>query len=410
MRTYAIALSLGVMCLFGCSHAPSTLPQLQGVVQRAQTRPGVMPAGPPMHYIVLHRFQGGADGAKPLAGLVRDAAGNLYGTTERGGSSICPSDGCGVVFKVDSNGHESVLHAFNRTDGKFPMAGLLLDAAGNLYGTTFSGGPSFFGTVFKIDPSGNETVLHGLSGSGSPHAGLILDTAGNLYGTAEYGGYNGQGSVFKLDPSGNYTDLLVFDVTNGYVPRARLVLDPAGNVYGTTRAGGTGTCDSIGCGVVYMLDPNGNETILHNFTSGTDGADPNAGVVRDAAGNLYGTTRSGGSAGGCVSKSGCGVLFKLDPSGNETILLRFRGKAGENPLGDLVRDSNGKLFGTASRGGALGYGVVFKLDTNGNETVLHSFDSSDGGPVGGVIRDDNGNLYGTAQYPSGNGVVFKLIH
>jgi uncharacterized repeat protein (TIGR03803 family) len=342
--------------------------------------------------------------------VVRDSAGNLYGTTERGGSSICPNGGCGVVFKVDSSGRESVLHAFNRTDGKFPIAGLLLDAAGNLYGTTFEGGPSFFGTVFKIDPNGNETVFHGLSGSGSPHAGLIMDAAGNLYGTAEFGGFKGQGSVFKLDPSGNYTDLLVFDVTNGYVPRARLVLDQAGDLYGTTLAGGTGPCNSIGCGEVYMIDPNGNETILHNFAGGTDGDHPNAGVLRDGAGNLFGTTRAGGAGGGCSSIGGCGVLFKLDPSGNETILFRFKGKAGENPLGDLVRDAAGNLYGTTSRGGSLGFGAVFEFDTNGNETVLHSFDSADGGPVGGVVRDGSGNLYGTAQYPAGNGVVFKLVH
>jgi uncharacterized repeat protein (TIGR03803 family) len=412
MRTLAIATLLGVACITGCAHAASTLPQPNGVTSGVQSRPGVPTAGPPTHYVVLYRFQGGADGREPLAGLVRDAAGNLYGTTARGGSTSCPN-GCGVVFKVDPSGHESVLHAFtNAPDGKAPEAGLLLDATGNLYGTTSAGGPTFMGTVFKLDPSGHETLLHGWgTGVGDPQASLIADAAGDLYGTAEFGGTKGQGSVFKIDTSGNYSDLFSFDVTDGYIPHSRLVRDPAGNLYGTTVYGGTVKCDTFeACGVVFQVAPNGNETVLHNFASGTDGAHPDAGLVRDAAGNLYGTTRGGGSAGGCSASSGCGVVFKLDLLGNETILFRFKGKSGENPRGDLVRDADGNLFGTTSRGGALGFGTVFRLDPTGNETVLHSFSGADGGPDGGVIRDGSGNLYGTAQYPSGDGVVFELTH
>ena len=377
MRTFAIVLSLSIVCLTGCSHGSTAIPQPNGV------------------------------------GLVRDSLGNLYGTTERGGTTDCPG-GCGVVFKVDPSGVESVLHAFTGPpDGKLPMAGLLLDAAGNLYGTTFEGGPSFFGAVFKVDANGNETVLHGFAGAGSPHAGLISDSAGNLYGDLEFGAMeNAVGSVFKIDPSGNYTELFAFDAKNeGRAPRARLALDAAGNLYGTTNVGGTGGCEfNNGCGVVFKLDPNGNETVLHNFTSGADGAHPDAGVVIDAAGNLYGTTRDGGSASACISSPGCGVLYKLDSSGNETVLIRFKGRLGVNPLGDLVRDAHGNLFGTTTRGGSLGFGVVFELDTNGHETILHSFDSADGGPVGGVILDGSGNLYGAAEFPSGNGVVFKLAH
>jgi uncharacterized repeat protein (TIGR03803 family) len=409
MRTFATALVLGIFFMTGCSHSASMMPQPHSGNRGDQIRSGAPTAGPPTHYAVLYRFQGGADGSRPLGGVVRDAAGNLYGTTERGGGSTgCPG-GCGVVFKVDPSGHKFVLHAFTGPpDGKLPMAGLMLDAAGNLYGTTSSGGPKpDSGTVFKVDASGNETVVHGFFPGAYLTAGLIMDATGTLYGTAQGGG-NGYGSVFKIDASGNYTNLFSFDVKDGFRPDARLARDSAGNLYGTTIDDQSNLCDT-GCGEVFELDINGNETILHSFTGG-DGEHPNAGVVRDSAGNIYGTTRAGGPGGGCATQNGCGVMFKLDQLGNETILIPFKGKSGENPLGDLVRDSDGNFYGTTSRGGALGFGTVFKLDTNGNETVLHSFNSSDGGPDGGVVRDANGNLYGTAQYPTGNGVVFKITH
>jgi uncharacterized repeat protein (TIGR03803 family) len=411
MRTFAIVLLVGIVCLTGCSHASSALPQLNGIAQSSQTRSVESEAAPPTHYRVMYRFNGAADGGKPLAGLVRDSSGNLYGTTERGGSPSSQG-GRGVVFKVDPSGSESVLHTFTGPpDGKLPRAGLILDTSGNLYGTTIEGGPTYGGTVFKLDPSGHETLLYGWAPAlGFPAADLIADAAGNLYGTAEYGG-NAHGSVFKIDTSGNYTDLFSFDVTNGYRPHSQLVRDSAGNLYGTTIDGGSVKCGTFeSCGLVFEIDTNGNEIILHNFAGGTDGEYPYAGVLRDGAGNLYGTTRAGGSAGGCSIIGGCGVLFKLDSAGNETILFRFKGKSGENPVGDLVRDSAGDFFGTTSRGGSLGLGTVFELDRNGNETVLHSFDSADGGPLGGVVRDENGDLYGTAQYGSGNGVVFKIVH
>ena len=344
----------------------------------------------------------------PRAGLVRDGAGNLFGTTERGGSGSCPN-GCGVVFKVDPSGNESVLHSFDNSDGKRSFASLVLDAAGNLYGTTFWGGPSFFGVVFKVDPSGNESVLHGFATEGNPHAALIRDAAGNLFGTAESGGLRGRGSVFEVDQNGIYSEIHAFDNTDGYFPRANVIQDGTGNLYGTTERGGpSGNCGPGGCGVVFKLDRHGNETVLHTFSS-TDGAFPDGGLVRDSAGNLYGTTRIGGST-NCTDSSGCGVVFKLDPSGNETILFRFKGKSGERPVAGLIRDADGDLFGTTEGGGSLGFGVVFKLDPSGKETVLHTFESSDGGPLGGLVRDAAGNLYGTAQYNSGNGVVFELTH
>src|SRR4029077_392944 len=223
MRAFAVVPALGILFLTGCTHSAGTVPLPRGATQDAQVRSGIPPTGPPTHYLVLHRFQGGADGEMPLGGVVRDAAGNLYGTTERGGGSTgCPGGG-GVVFKVDPSGHESVIHAFTgEPDGKLPMAGLWLDAAGNLYGTTSYGGPKpDQGTVFKVDPNGNETVVHGFFPGAYTTASLIMDAAGNLYGTAEDGG-NGYGSVFKIDANGIFSNLFSFDVKDGFLPRSRL--------------------------------------------------------------------------------------------------------------------------------------------------------------------------------------------
>jgi len=402
MRKLAIALAVGIVSLLGCNHSSSTTPQPIGMSMAERNQRGTSPDSAPTHYRVLYRFQGGTDGKFSRAGLVRDDAGNLYGTTERGGSGNCPN-GCGVVFKVNPSGNESVLHSFDNSDGKRPFASLIIDAAGNLYGTTFWGGPSAFGVVFKLDPSGNESVLHGFGVVGNPLAGVIRDAAGNLFGTAV------EGVLYEVDRSGSYSVLHTFKGTDGFFPRGNLIQDATGDLYGTTKVGGSSSnCEPGGCGVVFKLDRHGNYTVLHSFSK-TDGAFPEAGLVRDSAGNLYGTTRIGGST-NCADSSGCGVVFKLDPSGNETILFRFKGKSGEHPVAGLVRNADGDLFGTTEGGGSLGFGVVFKLDPSGNETVLHTFDSSDGGPLGGLVRDAAGNLYGTAQYNSGNGVVFELTH
>lgn len=407
MRKLAIAIAVGIVSLSGCSHSQSTTPQPDRMAQADRNQRGVSPDSAPTHYRVLYRFLGGPDGRFPRAGLVRDDAGNLYGTTERGGFRSCPY-GCGVVFKVDPSGNESVLHNFDSSDGKRPFASVILDSAGNVYGTTFTGGPSLSGVVFKINKIGNETVLHGFNLNGFPHAALFRDAAGNLFGTAQAGGSRGRGSVFEVDKNGNYSDVHTFNDTDGYFPQANVIQDAAGNLYGTTEGGGPpGICPG-GCGVVFKLDSHGNETVLHTFSK-TDGEYPEAGLVRDSAGNLYGTTRIGGST-NCRDSLGCGVVFKLDPSGNETTLFRFKGKSGEHPVAGLIRNADGDLFGTTEGGGSLGFGVVFKLDPSGNETVLHTFDSSDGGPLGGLVTDAAGNLYGTAQYNSYNGVVFELTH
>jgi uncharacterized repeat protein (TIGR03803 family) len=344
---------------------------------------------------VLYSFKGGSDGAFPSAGLVMDATGNLYGTTSHGGSGGCSfSSGCGTVFKLDAAGNETVLYSFKGgSDGGVPVAGLIMDAAGNVYGTTQNGGSgggcSFgCGTVFKLDTAGNETVLHSFTGSpgdgGRPVAGLIMDTAGNLYGTTAEGGsgtctvingipVSGCGTVFKLDPAGNETVLHSFaGGSDGIQALAALIMDQAGNLYGTTELGG-----SFGSGTVFKLDPSGNETVLHTFTGGNDGAAPLfAGLIMDTAGNLYGTTQNGGGSSNCAV--GCGTVFKLDTSGNETVLHSFTGSPGDGarPPAGLIMDKTGNLYGTTNGGGASGFGTVFKLTVQtpqqATQTIINS--------------------------------------
>jgi uncharacterized repeat protein (TIGR03803 family) len=205
---------------------------------------------------------------------------------------------CGTVFKLDTKGHRTILHRFTelRRDGEFPRAGLFRDASGNLYSTTTSGGSGGSGIVFKLDTAGNETVLHAFEGPDGavPFSGLIQDGTGNFYGATTSGG--DFGTVYKLDPQGNETVLYTFTGgDDGSAPFGNLVMDTAGNLYGTTYAGGKNTAcfDGEGCGVAFKLDPSGQETVLHSFTGGADGFGPEAGLVMDATGNLYGTTNFG---------------------------------------------------------------------------------------------------------------------
>jgi uncharacterized repeat protein (TIGR03803 family) len=362
-------------------------------------------------YNVLHSFNG-SDGANPDGGLVTDASGNIYGTTLGGGSS-----GAGTVFKVDPSGNQTVRHSFSGSDGASPIGDLIMDASGNLYGTTGGGGSWGAGTVFKLDPSGNETVLHsfGFDGDASPN-GLVMDSSGNLYGTTAEGGTAGWGTVFKLDPSGNLTVLYSFDGIYGG-PTGGLIIDSSGNLYGTTGFSDiSGRHTFLSLGSVFRLDPSGNETVLHIFSTTTfeirDDAYPSGGLIMDSSGNLYGTT-SGIRGLGPDYCWDYGTVFKLDPFGNETVLHKFCFGDGAYPSGGLIMDSSGNFYGTTQDGGVLLPGTVFKLDPSGNVTVLHSFiwDGSDGEyPVARPVMDAWGNLYGTTEYGGsfGNGTVFKL--
>jgi uncharacterized repeat protein (TIGR03803 family) len=370
-------------------------------------------------FSVLYSFKGAPDGSFPSSGLVRDAAGNLYGTTNLGGTSTaCNSDGCGTVFKIDTSGNETILHNFNGLDGQYPIAGLIRDGNGNFYGTTTYGGTYGYGVVFKMDPTGVETVLYNFTGGSDgsrPNAGLVRDSGGNLYGTTVEGGSStcslGCGVVFKLDPTGTETVLHAFTGPDGAAPYASVILGPGGNIYGTTFEGGSSTCGHGGCGVVFKLAPNGQESVVHNFAFGTEGANPYASLLMDKAGNLYGTASDRGTN-GC--EIGCGAVFKLNPVGQETVLLRFSGYPidGEYPEAGVVMDATGNLYGTTFDGGPHITGTVFKLDPTGTETLLHSFVyTSDGAfPSAGVTMDAVGNVYSTAQAggPGSYGTVFKI--
>jgi uncharacterized repeat protein (TIGR03803 family) len=397
---------------------------------------------------VLYSFTGGSDGGIPVAGLVFDNAGSLYGTTATGGvlGQHCffsyNENGCGVVFKLSPSAHgawaESVLYAFNGfpNDGRAPRASLLFDTAGNLYGTTVGGGAFEYGTVFELISGNNgvwtEMILYDFSGGADgadPGANLISDSAGNLYGTTEYGGdlgcvgSSGCGTVFKLTPDGkgawSETTLHSFTYADGAGPLSGLVFDPAGNLYGTTYAGPGFACNNGGCGIVFRLRPNSDgtwtETVLYNFEGGSDGIQPAGGVVLDGAGNLYGTTQGGGGLGSCYL--GCGTVFELSAGSQghwtEKVIHRFGLPArGQNDgiqlMSSLLLDQAGNLYGTATNGGDescnnfLGCGTVFKLSpaSGGKWTtsLLYAFSASPlGVGPGGLLFDGVGNLFGVTQ-------------
>jgi len=299
-------------------------------------------------------------------------AGNLYGTTDQGGGHSVAFGPAGVVFQLTPDGTYSVLYSFcaqpGCADGRGSQASLIMDAAGNLYGTTLFGGisncPIFgCGVVFKLAPDGTETVLYSFCPlshcpDGSFPSGLVMDAAGNLYGTTQEGGISpfvggGAGVVFKLAPNGTYTVRYSFCPQNGCAdgshPGAGLIIDGAGNLYGTTYQGGTNNN-----GVVFQLAPDGTYTVLYNFcqqSNCADGANPLAGLVIDAAGNLYGTTYQGGT-----SDHNAGTVFALAPDGTYTVLYSFCSVIfcfdGSFPTASLIMDAAGTLYGTTIRGGA----------------------------------------------------------
>jgi len=360
--------------------------------------------------VVLHDFMSPRHGAYPDYGVIRDLDGNLYGTTNGSFSDIGgggPHD-AGVVYKIDCAGHQTVLYSFTGgTDGGSPN-GLIRDAAGNLYGTTYAGGASGAGVVFEVDPWGNESVLYSFTGGndGSNPNGLIRDRYGNLFGTTSAGGAAGWGVVFKIDPSGHETTLYTFTGgADGAYPNSNVALDSLGNFYGATNYGGNQSGET-GAGVVFKVSATGHETALYTFTGGNDGANPN-GVLRDERGDLYGTASGGGSA-------GAGVVFKIDAAGHQTVLYNFTGgNDGGYPNAGVTRGRGGDLYGTTSGGGAPNLGVVFKVDASGHETVLHTFTRGDVGMLpdfAGVILDPADNLYGTTAFGAegGAGAVYKL--
>jgi len=418
---------------------------------------------PKPHEQVLHSFQyNGQDGTFPEAGLIFDAAGNLYGTTYEGGVG-----GEGTVVELSpqpgGNWNTTILYNFHGgQDGAYPGSSLIFDKAGNLYGTTYFGGSNCddglgCGTVFELSPQlgdgWSETILYrfqgGLDGE-VPGNSLVFDAAGNLYGTSAFGGnapqchHNGCGTVFELSPQAGgiwvETVLYTFQANpDGAEPDGGLIFDKAGNLYGTTLEGGVYGCPVYpGCGTVFELFPQSGgawaETVLYSFQGSPDGANPLADVIFDTAGNLYGTTALGGSA-KCISNSeGCGTVFELSPQSgggwSEIVLHRFQAanpQDGKHPQAGLTFDALGNLYGTTADGGTgtncngLGCGTVFRLSPNSNghwTEKLFSFNHGDGfGPVAAATFDMAGNLYGTTAKggsdtagctPEGCGTVFEI--
>jgi len=449
-------------------------------------------AQPAYKETVLYTFTGGADGGQPQGNLIADSKGNLYGTAQTGGNTTAPAcgsqsvPGCGVVFELSppaagsTTWTETVLYRFKGgADGMWPMAALVFDSHGNLYGTAYTGGiqtscqypeaPLGCGVVFELSPPAagstawTERVIYTFTGQlhsdGAGPMSTLVFNKGSLYGTTFTGGspnsclgagVAGCGSIFRLTPpasgTGPWTETILYSSGPGWLPTAGVVFDAAGNLYGTESYGGNTGCTLstyvYGCGIVFKLSPpatstgNWTETVLHVFTGGADGARPIGGLILDTKGNLYGTTHSGGGDYG-----GSGVVFRLSPPASgtgpwtETVLHTFITVSvvdGGFPLAGLVGDAKGYLYGTTSvygktPTGGYGRGVVFMLGppltgtAEWNDDVLHTFCSStnctDGvHPVAGLIYDWRGNIYGTTQSgPDGTncarfgcGVVFKL--
>ena len=317
---------------------------------------------------ILYTFTGGSDGAVPQSSkLIFDSTGNLYGTAESndiGGGGPCGNAGCGVVFKLSPVGtswSETVLYTFcpqiGCTDGSDPINGLIFDKAGNIYGTTLTGGINSGGTVFELSPSGSswtEQVIYLTSYNSD--AGLTMDDKGNIFGVTE-------SAAFELSPDGKggWKSAVIATFKDGTKDgtgaEGTPVLDAAGNLYGTMTGGGT-----YDNGTVYKLSPTKkgtwNETTLYSFKGGPkDGSLPWAGIVFDAAGNIYGTTVNGG-------KYGWGTVFELVAGKGvytEKILRNFNDKDGADPYDNLIVDSAGNLYGTTRAGGSIGAGVAFEV-------------------------------------------------
>lgn len=372
------------------------------------------------------------DGRDPRGTLISDNAGDLYGTTASGGFNLL-----GTVFKIDPFGNETVLHnfcsRFDCNDGSRPFAGLIRNAKGVLYGTArgsgsrhHSGNPG--GVVFKVTSGGEKSLcnfgsVHCPTGA-LPMGSLIRDAEDNLYGTTSGGGtnfitnFNCCGTVFKVSPDGEETVLYSFcsaaNCRDGASPQAGLTIDPSGNFYGTTLFGG-----AFQAGTVFELTAGGTEKVLYSFcvavscANGINGSHPGTGLVRDASGNLFGTTLYGGL-------NDKGTVFEVTPGGVEKVLYSFCSVAactdGEYPQAGLILDGLGNLYGTTKSGGDNFHGTVFKVAADGTESVLYSFcpiaGCSDGkAPRAGLLMDKSGNLFGTTSAGGVNGkggTVFEL--
>ncbi len=367
-------------------------------------------------FSVIHNFTGGSDGANPLSGFLF-AGGDLYGTASSGGSS-----GDGVVFRLSTSGEETVLHEFTGgTDGASPEGLLVTDKTGNLYGTTTLGGVSNAGTVFKVTPKGQETVLYSFKGKAdgaNPVAGLAIDKAGNLYGTTTKGGSSKDGTVFELAvpkvTGGEWTEEVLHSFgedKDGTIPIAGVTFDASGNLYGTTSAGGT-----YGNGTIFQLTPSTSgwtENILHDFELQSDGGVPYAGLVLDSKGDLYGAATDGGAGGA----NGGGTVFELTHANDSwtfTVLYRLSGWGISGSYRNLLLVS-GKIYASTHCDGADNAGTVYELTDSGTTWTYNPLYVFTGGSDGlysisNLVTDSKGNLYGTTLEGGahGSGAAFRV--
>jgi uncharacterized repeat protein (TIGR03803 family) len=358
------------------------------------------------------------NGELPTGNLITDSSGNLYGTA-------APGEGYnnGAVYKASFAGAVSPIYAWATTAtnlGNDPSGGVVMDSAGNFYGTTQTGGTNANGgTVFKISPEGVLTVLYNFCSLPSctdgqlPLAGVILDASGNLYGTTYDGGTNANGTVYKITQDGTETVLYNFGASanDAEYPQAGLVMDKNGNLYGTTTYGGLHTgIESAGNGTVFEVSASGVYSILYDFGAKgkTDGLNPIAGLTLNAKGHLYGTTSYGGA-------NAHGTIFELSPGASawkETILYSFVQSNGSIPMAGVTLDSKGNIYATGSEGGSGNWGSVIELSRSGTATVLYSFTGMPdaGGPESNVVLDSAGNLYGVTSSggAAGRGAVYKI--
>lgn len=430
---------------------------LQGIISHralmtaaAATLIALAPFGSASAYTLktLHSFCTEAncgDGDTPLAGLLMDASGNLYGTTELGGKY-----NSGLVFKLIPNAKktkytEHILHSFCSTagcpGGAFPSyASLIMDVDGNLYGTTGGGGKFGAGVIYKMRPlahgwaygaihsfcaktnctdGSDPEVALAYAGQAS---GVPWDGTSPLFGTTYVGGANNMGSVYEFSPNGSgWTYQVIHSYSSGF-HGGELIVDLSGNLFGTTLLGGSNSG-----GTLYRLTPgNWNETTFHNFCADAncaDGWEPSGKLLIDAAGNIFGTAAGGGAGAHCTADHGCGVAFERTAGGKYKVLYDFCSlancKDGANPSSGVIMDASGGLLGTTYEGGAGPGGTVFSLshgNNKWNETVLYDFCSEQncadgGGVIAPLIMDKKGNLYSTTAVGGANGdygTVFEL--
>lgn len=367
-------------------------------------------------------------GANPYAGLVQDAAGNLYGTTSAGGDY-----GKGTVFRVTSNGALASLASFSGTNGANPLAALVQGDDGNFYGTTSAGGTNDTvsggdGTLFRLTTNGALTTLLSFNNveGAAPQGPLTQGSDGNFYGTTSAGGTNdlgdgGDGTVFEFSTNGALRSLFMFNGTNGSAPACELVQGVDGNLYGTTSAGGpAGSVHHLGegrYGAVFRIGTNGILTNLV-FFDGTNGTYPYAGLVLGADGVFYSTASAGGAAFNGSPLSGDGTVFKVTTNGALTTLVSFNGTNGTQPMAGLVPGPEGNFYGTTEYGGVSNLGTVFRITSQGALFTLFSFSGTNGAlPTAGLTLGTDGNFYGATAYGgagyngnplSGYGTVFRL--